>query len=175
MCNGDIQVATQDDLPFLLEMLYLAICWNPEEHFPPKEELLARPELEKLLQGWGRTGDYALIALSKDGERVGAAWFRFWNQTDQSYGFVNEATPELGLAVIRGRRRCGIGNRLLCELLHEAEKSGIVHVSLSVDPMNGARMLYERMGFKKVGESGTSWTMAVKVEDAVLHCGNEGV
>jgi hypothetical protein len=44
---------------------------------PSLEEGLSHAELSKILAGWGRKGDTAVIAETIDGEKVGAAWYRF--------------------------------------------------------------------------------------------------
>ncbi|MCI0697436.1 hypothetical protein L0337_36190 [candidate division KSB1 bacterium] len=80
-----IRLATQDDLPFLREMLYEAVRWRPHQPRAPIEEVLAEPELAKLLNGWGRNGDTAVVAEWEDGAPIGAAWYRFWTAENHSY------------------------------------------------------------------------------------------
>jgi ribosomal protein S18 acetylase RimI-like enzyme len=158
-----IRLATHNDLPFLREMLYEAVCWRPHQPRPPIEKILAEPELAKLLNGWGRKGDAAVVAEWKDGTPVGAAWYRFWTAENHSYGFVDADTPELGIAVRRDMRQRGIGSALLTALLEQARRSAIAQISLSVEPENYSRRLYEKLGFKPAGTSGTSWTMLLKL------------
>ena len=153
-----LRPATPADLPFLWEMLRAAVCWDPAADCP--DDILERPELAHSFDGWGRPGDAAVLALGPDGRPIGAAWRRQWTADEHSYGFVDEATPELGLAVVAAWRGQGVGTRLLRPLMGGARKAGTQQVSLSVAPANPARRLYERAGFAKVGESGTSWTMA---------------
>jgi ribosomal protein S18 acetylase RimI-like enzyme len=157
-----IRLATQADVPFLREMLYEAVCWRPHQPRPPREEVLAEPELAKLLNGWGRKGDTAVVAEWEDGTPIGAAWYRFWTAANHSYGFVDADTPELGIAVHQEFRQQGIGTALLTALLEQARHSAIARISLSVEPENYSRALYEKLGFKKVGTSGTSWTMLLE-------------
>jgi ribosomal protein S18 acetylase RimI-like enzyme len=158
-----IRFATPEDLPFLQEMLYEAVCWRPDQPRPPIEEVLALPELAKLLDDWGRHGDTAVVAELEDGTPVGAAWYRFWTPENHSYGFVDADTPELGIAVRREIRQRGIGTALLKKLLKQARRSAIARISLSVEPENHSRLLYEKLGFKRVGTSGTSWTMLLEL------------
>ncbi len=161
-----IRLATSDDLPFLREMLYEAVCWRPNQQHPPIEKVLARPELAKLLDGWGKDGDRAVIAELEDGSSAGAAWYRFWTPENHSYGFVDANTPELGIAVCKEVRHRGIGTALLKELLDHARRSKVSQISLSVEPENYSRLLYEKFGFKKVGIDGTSWTMLCEFTQA---------
>jgi ribosomal protein S18 acetylase RimI-like enzyme len=158
-----IRLATQADVPFLREMLYEAVCWRPHQPRPPLEEILAEPELAKLLNGWGRNGDTAVVAEWEDSTPIGAAWYRFWTTENHSYGFVDADTPELGIAVRQDMRQRGIGTALLTALLKQARHSAIARISLSVEPENYSRTLYEKSGFKQVGTSGTSWTMLLEL------------
>ncbi|MBM2846984.1 MAG: family N-acetyltransferase [Bacteroidetes bacterium] len=52
---------------------------------------------------------------------------------------------------------------LLRSLMNIARANHVKAISLSVDPNNIARRLYESEGFVKVGESGTSWTLACRL------------
>ena len=128
-------------------MLFEAFYWDSESPRPPFEEFSSN-----LLDNWGRDGDLAIIA-EEDGQPAGAAWCRLWTDEDHSYGYVDAETAELGLAVDSKYRSRGIGRALLRELIRRSPR-----LSLSVDPKNPARRLYESEGFVKTGESGTSWT-----------------
>ncbi len=92
---------------------------------------------------------------------LGAAWYRFWTSEYHSFGFVDESTPEVGIGVRVEKRRQGVGTALLQALLKQAAKQRIQRVSLSVDPDNYARKIYEKIGFKKVDVPDNSWTMVV--------------
>jgi len=153
-----IREATTLDLPFLEQMLYEAFFWSGGADRPTLLEMRGRPEFHSLLAAWGRTGDVALLALAA-GAPAGAAWFRLWTPAVHSYGFVDDQTPELGLAVARPFRGQGIGRQLLRSLIEYACQHAYPSLSLSVAPENPARGLYESEGFRKVAEVGTSWTM----------------
>ena len=162
MWDGQVREATPEDLPFLREMLFEAVYWRPDQTRPPIDEGLAGPELSRILEGWGRAGDTALIAVAADGSPVGGAWLRYWTAENRSYGFLDPSTPELGLAVRSGWRRRGVGTRLISELMDTARALGAERISLSVEPENPSRLLYERLGFEFRNEYGGAWTM-VKV------------
>jgi ribosomal protein S18 acetylase RimI-like enzyme len=111
------------------------------------------------VKAWGRPGDTAMIAL-RDGFPVGAAWFRLFPATSPGYGFVDEQTPELAVAVVPNARGKGVGSALLGALLDRARLDGYDAVSLSVDRHNeGAIALYGQFGFVQVGESPDSLTL----------------
>jgi ribosomal protein S18 acetylase RimI-like enzyme len=162
MMKDDMQITVRQgtikDLPFLRQMLFEAFFWSPDYLRPPLSEFVNEPEIKNLLGNWGRNGDTAVIAQAGE-VSVGAAWYRFWSADHHSYGYIDEETPELGMAVSAGFRSKGIGRKLLIAILEMACDQGIRSMSLSVDPHNFALHLYESEGFSKVGESGTSWTM----------------
>lgn len=154
-----IRPATRADLPLLRRMLWAAAFWQEPSEANYAEGDLERHGLAFLLEEWGRPGDTGVIAESEAGEPLGVAWYRFWTEERHFYGYVSPEIPELGIAVTGHARGRGIGTRLMDELLRVAERSGQSAVSLSVVPENPALRLYERFGFRKVGQSGDAWVM----------------
>lgn len=153
-----IREATKGDLGFVEEMLLEAFFWDDGTERASLAEMRKRAEFGVLLAEWGRAGDVAVLAEA-EGAAVGAAWFRLWSREVHSYGFVAPGTPELGLGVARAFRGRGIGRALLRSLIECARERTYPGLSLSVAPSNPARRLYESEGFRKVGETGTSWTL----------------
>ena len=158
----NIRPATKDDDDFLKTMLYEAARWNPDWPREPMAEVLDDPVLQRYQEGWGRPGDGGMIA-ELDGEPVGAAWYRLFTADAPGYGFVDERTPEVSIAVQPLHRRKGIGGTLLRAAMVNAREEGHQTLSLSVAVHNRSRMLYQRVGFEKVGEQGESWTMLVNL------------
>ena len=104
-----------------------------------------------------------MVALDR-GFPVGAAWYRLFDRERPGYGFVDERTPELAIAVVPNARGKGIGTALLDALLERARLDGYPTVSLSVDRANaGAIELYERYGFERVEEDADSVTMLAQL------------
>ncbi len=157
--NIAIRDGNNADVPFLYEMLFEAFHWNSSVERPSLKEFFENPQFNRLLSDWGREGDTAVIA-ELNNEPVGAAWYRFWNDNDHSYGYIDPSIPEIGMAVRIGHRSKGIGRSLVRVLKDTARSNHISKVSLSVDPKNFALELYTSEGFSKCGGSGTSWTMA---------------
>ena len=157
-----IRLGDQSDLTFLEEMAFEAFFWDAAASRPRLAAFREEPELTKLLAGWGRVGDRSVVA-EDEGTRLGAAWFRLWTPDLHSYGFVDAGIPELGVAVRPAYRSRGIGRALLEALIEVARADGFAGLSLSVDPADSARHLYESLGFRKVGESGTSWTLLLSL------------
>jgi ribosomal protein S18 acetylase RimI-like enzyme len=71
---------------------------------------------------------------------------------EPGYGFVDEETPELTIAIVPSRRGRGLGRELLEALLAQAREEGFERISLSVEPDNDAIHLYEQHGFAKTGD-----------------------
>jgi len=90
-------------------------------------------------------------------------WYRRFSEAEPGYGFVDEKTPELSVAVQPLHRRKGIGGTLLRAAMVQAREEGFQTLSLSVAVHNRSRMMYQRVGFEKVGEHGDSWTMLVNL------------
>jgi len=115
---------------------------------------LRDPAIARYVDGWGtRSGDSGLIALV-DSAGVGAAWLRYFPASEPGYGFVDERTPELSIAVLPAYRGKGIGSRLVERLLQ-----GVHATSLSCDPANPAWRLYLRLGFEPLPDSRTMLRM----------------
>ena len=134
------------DADFLGAMLIEAVYWDPAKERLPTEFLLAHPQLTIFHQGWGRPGDGGLVAET-DGAPVGVGWDRRVTDAEHGEGFVDEATPELAIAVADDHRGRGIGRALL-EAIHErARAEGLERLSLSVDDDNPAKRLYARLGY----------------------------
>jgi ribosomal protein S18 acetylase RimI-like enzyme len=145
-------------------MLYEAAAWNPDW---PRERMiaaLADPMLERYHRDWGREGDAGVVA-ELDREPVGAAWYRLFTAEQPGYGFVDEKTPELGIAVVPLHRRKGIGHTLLRALMVQAREEGFQALSLLVAVHNRSRMMYERAGFEQVREvaEGENWVMRAEL------------
>jgi ribosomal protein S18 acetylase RimI-like enzyme len=147
-----------EDRRFLWEMLYQAIHVTQGSE-PPSRDLLLRPEIRRYLQDWGQPHDSGFVAVDPlTAEPIGAAWLRLLIGDQKGYGYVDDETPELTVAVVPECRGQGIGTRLLSQLLANAE-ARYPCLSLSVSPDNPALRLYSRMGFETVGTCGTSVVM----------------
>lgn len=139
----------------------VATSWRPEGPIRTVDEVMAEPQLAHYVAGWPRPGDRGVIA--EDGGPVGAAWLRFFPDSDPGYGFVDAATPELSIGLMQQWRGQGIGTRLLDALLAQARGGGVTRISLSVEKDNPARRLYERLGFQAVGAVGGSLTLLLQL------------
>jgi ribosomal protein S18 acetylase RimI-like enzyme len=158
-----IRPGRSEDVDFLRLMLAIAADWRLDEP-RPLERFADDPMFARYVESWGRAGDLALIAESETGEPLGACWWRLFRVEEPGYGFVSDQIPELALAVRRDARRRGIGTALLAALLEEARERGFSALSLSVEPDNPARRIYERAGFlawERASEGGKGITMVL--------------
>ena len=162
--NMRIEPLSKSDSDFLCEMLYQALH-VPPGHEPPPREIMRHPDLLKYYQNWGDKNDTGLIALDKESNiKVGAVWLRQFTAENKGYGYIDDHTPELSIALLPPYRGQGIGSILLRELL-SAVKNKYGAISLSVTATNPAVRLYTRFGFKIVSEKNNTLTMKIDLND----------
>ncbi len=170
-----VRPATVEDEPFLWEMLAEAARETSVR------AVAENPGTARYVEGWGREGDLGFVAVaSGGGEPVGAAWLRLMRGENAGYGYVDDGTPELAIAIRPEMRGAGIGARLLARLLEAAKDRRHRAVSLSVWADNPALRLYGRMGFEAVEGSertnrtgGSSVTMKLDLNGTPVP-GSEG-
>jgi GNAT superfamily N-acetyltransferase len=136
-----IRPAGPGDVRFLGDMLRHAYYWHVGED--PD-----RP-VSRYVRGWGRAGDAGVVAVEHAGP-AGAAWYRLFTEREAGFGFVDESTPELTVAVVPARRGRGLGEELLDALLDRARAEGYEQLSLSIEPGSPQEQFYERFGFETV-------------------------
>lgn len=146
------RAATAADAGVVADLFVLTADWNPAAA-RGRDFWLADPVFATYVGGWMRPDDGGVIA-EEAGAVVGGLWWRLFPSTDPGYGFVDDRTPELGIAVVEGHRGRGIGRTLL-------RAAAAVHprLSLNVEDGNPARALYEAEGFVPVGRSGDGTVM----------------
>lgn len=115
------------------------------------------PWSDATFRGLLRRRDAEMVTAEADGAVVGYA--AFWCVVDQG---------ELGnVAVSAEWRGCGLGARLVEEVLRRAALRGVREVFLEVRPTNTvARRLYEQLGFRPVGRRRNYYQ--APVEDAIV-------
>jgi GNAT superfamily N-acetyltransferase len=150
-----IRSVAHGDVRFLRDLLRHAYHWRLNED----------PDLPvfRYVSNWGRRGDAGVIAFDSRGQ-YGAAWYRLFRANEPGFGFVDEQTPELTIAVVPSRRGQGVGSELLEALLEQARKDGFSAVSLSAEKQQ--THFYEEHGFLPVGDHGTTVTMRRQLDAA---------
>ena len=145
------------DREFLKEMIFLSIHVR-EEQDPFPKSILAHPGIVKYYTDWGASTDHGIIVQDQE-QKIGAIWSRQFTKANKGYGFVNEETPELGIAIKEGYRNQGLGHILMNQLFDVLKQHQVKSISLSVDNQNPSIRLYERNGFQILEENGTAITM----------------
>jgi [ribosomal protein S18]-alanine N-acetyltransferase len=146
-----------EDKEFLREMLFQAIFVLPGEG-PYDRSILELPAISKYIDNWGRKDDFGII-VSLSGVPVGATWARLFDSDEKGFGFVDEDTPELTIAIKEEYRNKGLGKTLMGKFFQLAVEKGYSRVSLSVDKRNPAYRLYKKLGFVITGGTSQSPTM----------------
>jgi len=153
----------KSEILFLQEMLYEAL-FVPEGQPKFPKTILEEPEIRKYLKDWNQQeGDIAIVAKAEK-ELIGAIWGRLFMGTNKGYGFVNEETPEISMAIKKQYRKQGIGTQLLKLIELEYLQLNVDKLSLSVDKLNPAKELYKRNGYRLYEDAGTAITLLKTIE-----------
>ncbi|MEV6323881.1 GNAT family N-acetyltransferase [Nocardia sp. NPDC051787] len=142
-----LRPATRDDESFLWEMLYEA-SHAAEQGLTSPDALRTLPDLSRYVDGWGAQDDLGVVGATAT-HPEGAAWIRLFTSENPGYGYVDDTTPELAIAVSPAARGTGLGTALLTRLITDIQ-SRYPAISLSVRAENPARRLYARLGFTEV-------------------------
>jgi GNAT superfamily N-acetyltransferase len=147
-----------------------------EQGFSSPDELKAVPALARYVENWGGTADdLGIVGGAVEGRLQGAAWLRRFSADNAAYGYIDDDTPELAIAVAAVARGTGLGTALLVRLIQDASS---VHrgVCLNVRVANPARRLYSRLGFVDVaGSEMTNWAGTVSVTMVLRFPGRRGL
>ena len=160
----EIRYIRQDEWPLLEDFLYEAI-FVPEgyESSIPRSIIYDDPKCRAAFEGFGTRPDDRAVVAEVDGKVVGACWVR----TTDEYGHINADTPSFSISVFEHFRGQGIGTQLMLRMLDDLRDSGYSHASLSVQKENPTLRLYERLGFRIIGDGAdkTEWLMVVNLND----------
>ena len=153
----------QDEWPMLADFLYEAI-YVPEDYAGevPRSIIEQDPKCRAAYEGFGgRPDDSAFVATVAD-RLIGACWVR----TTDEYGHIDDETPSFSISVREAYRGRGIGIALMTRMLADLRESGYARASLSVQKENPALRLYERLGFRIVGDGAdaTEWLMICELD-----------
>jgi ribosomal protein S18 acetylase RimI-like enzyme len=152
---------TKKEEQFLKEMVFEALYVRVDQ--PPFEySILEEPSIKKYYSNWNSSNDLGIILLL-NGQRIGAGWHRLFTKENSGYGFVDEQTPELIIALRKQFHNQGLGTKLLLELFKKSKIAGFHQLSLSVDQESPALRLYQRLGFEIHEAEGTAFTMIKKL------------
>lgn len=149
-----LRAAVAADQALLWQLLHVAL-WDPPPAPPRPRAVLQSPQVRIYAENWGAPTDVGVIALdSAAGPVLGACWMRLLRD-GQGLGYVDDATPQLGIALFPAHQRRGHGEPLLRAALAAAAAAGYRRVALTVHPENPAIRLYRRCGFSEAGVRNT--------------------
>lgn len=135
----------------LWHWLHVAL-WDPPPAGLRPIEVLRQPGVRIYAEDWGRASDVGVV-LQVGGVDAGACWMRLL-PPGTGLASVDAATPQLGIALEPPFQHQGHGEPLMRQALAAAAAAGYRQVSLTVHPQNPAQRLYERCGFRRIGERG---------------------
>jgi GNAT superfamily N-acetyltransferase len=139
---SQLRSATAADSPFVIEMARHA-CVIEDWPLPDADD----DDVRDLLP---TCDSISILAVDVTGTSIGAVWtFRY--EPPLLIDADGRATAELAIAVSPGHRGVGVGAALLDELFVCAS-GRYTALGLNVHQRNPARHLYERKGFRPVGQ-----------------------
>ena len=148
MSTVRVRPATPDDLPRLVEIAShsaTAAQWNQAEYLKlfASDEPAGQPQIDPSIEDdQGKTQSRTALVVEQSGSVVG---FIVGHQVEDEWEIEN-------IAVTGSARRCGLGSRLVGELLDLVRSRGGKSVFLEVRESNrAARSLYEKWAFIEVG------------------------
>jgi len=145
--NIQIRPIKPDEYPLLCDFFYLTIFVPAGEEKPPYE-VIFEPKINLYHKDFGGKDDCGVVA-EKDGEIIGIAWTRI----QDTFGHIDDVTPELAIAILPEYRGQGIGTMLFELLFTCLREGGYKQTSLSVHKDNPALRLYIRQGYNIIAES----------------------
>ena len=147
-----------NEIELLQDFLYEAI-FIPEGVEPPARDIIEQPELKLYYEDFGKgVADYCIVA-DDDGRVIGAVWTRIMND----YGHVDDNTPSFAISLYEEYRGQGIGTQLMENMLALLKEKGYEKASLAVQKDNYAVRIYEKVGFKTVGENDEEFIMVCEL------------
>src|SRR5690625_6385934 len=84
-------------------MVVETVNWKPGRN-ADLAEVLADERMERYVKDWGRRGDGGIIA-ERDGQPVGALWWRYHTAAEPAYGYVADVVPEKAIDMTEAARR----------------------------------------------------------------------
>ena len=155
-----IRILGAEETDLLKDFLYEAI-FIPEGVEPPDRSIIELPELRVYYEDFGKgRADHCFVA-DEDGKVVGAVWSRIMND----YGHIDDETPSLAISLYKEYRGKGIGTLLMRDILALLREKGYSRASLAVQKANYAVRMYEKAGFKTVGENEQEYIMVCDLCD----------
>ena len=152
-----IREIRKNEYPILSEFLYEAI-FIPEGMDKPPKSIIEQPELQVYIKDFGKADDWCFVVEIKE-KIVGAVWVRIMND----YGHIDDETPSFAISLYEEYRNMGIGTALMRDMLEFLKNKGYRRTSLSVQKVNYAVRMYQKVGFEVVDENEEEYIMVCRL------------
>ena len=152
-----IREIRKNEYPILSDFLYEAI-FIPEGMDKPPKSIIEQPELQVYVEDFGKKDDWCSVAEVK-GKIVGAVWVRIMDD----YGHIDNETPSFAISLYAEYRNMGIGITLMRDMLELLKNKSYKRTSLSVQKVNYAVCMYQKVGFEVVDENEEEYIMNILV------------
>ena len=152
-----IREIRENEYCILSEFLYEAI-FIPEGTEKPPKSIIEQPELQVYIADFGKSDDWCLVAEVKE-KIVGAVWVRIMND----YGHIDDETPSFAISLYEEYRNMGIGTALMRDMLEFLKNKGYRRTSLSVQKVNYAVRMYQKVGFEVIDENEEEYIMVYRL------------
>ncbi len=152
-----IREIRKNEYPILSDFLYEAI-FIPEGMDKPLKSIIEQPELQVYVEDFGKEDDWCLVAEVK-GKIVGAVWVRIMDD----YGHIDNETPSFAISLYAEYRNMGIGITLMRDMLELLKNKSYKRTSLSVQKVNYAVCMYQKVGFEVVDENEEEYIMVCRL------------
>lgn len=163
MLSYVIRELLPSEIPVLEDFLYLAIFQRDETNPLPKS-IIAEPALHVFIADFGQQDDHCLLAETTDGQIIGAVWARILAGEIKGFGYIDAATPEFAISIRKEYRNKGIGSELMRAMLARLKSKGYQQCSLAVQKDNYAFKMYQKLGFRVIGESEEEYIMLYRFD-----------
>ena len=152
-------IPLNDEHAVYLRDALLKAIHNPKDRALPAG-ILQEESLARYHESWGQEGDFGYAAILEDSDEVvGICWCRWFRGENKGYGYVDDETPELSIAVWESYRGQGIGGTRLERTIEKARSMGYGGLSLSVQQGNRSIRLYRNKGFEVLRLEDGAYTM----------------
>lgn len=152
-----IREIRKNEYPILSDFLYEAI-FIPEGMDKPPKSIIEQPELQVYVEDFGKEDDWCLVAEVK-GKIVGAVWVRIMDD----YGHIDNETLSFAISLYAEYRNMGIGIALMRDMLELLKNKSYKRTSLSVQKVNYAVCMYQKVGFEVVDENEEEYIMVCRL------------
>ena len=152
-----IREIRKNEYPILSDFLYEAI-FIPQSMDKPPKSIIEQPELQVYIEDFGKKDDWCLVAEVK-GKIVGAVWVRIMDD----YGHIDNETPSFAISLYAEYRNMGIGITLMRDMLELLKNKSYKRTSLSVQKVNYAVCMYQKVGFEVVDENEEEYIMVCRL------------